>query len=167
LNRLQYWKHRWIYVFCGFILQQSLCWLVQNCVVASRLGKVFELPCDFYFEGVRLAITVFVPSIKDRELEEGKMKAVRLKGKPILLLRVSGDVYAVSNVCPHEGCSFQGGILTGYTLMCPCHGWKFDVRNGQYQEIPQVKLDFFRCKSENGRIFVEVHNKAGHTGFLL
>lgn len=97
-----------------------------------------------------------VSSIKESEVEEGKMKAVRLKGKPILLVRVGGEVYGVSNVCPHAGCSFQGGILTGYTVMCPCHGWKFDVRNGQYQEIPQVKLECYKCKIEKGKIYVEI-----------
>jgi 3-phenylpropionate/trans-cinnamate dioxygenase ferredoxin subunit len=98
----------------------------------------------------------FVSSIKEGELGEGKMKAVRLKGKPILLLRVGGEIYGVSNSCPHESCSFQGGILTGYTLMCPCHGWKFDIRNGQYQEIPQVKLSCYPCKVENEKILVEI-----------
>ena len=100
--------------------------------------------------------TVFVPSIKEGELAEGKMRAIRLKGKPILLARVGGQVYAVSNLCPHAGCTFQGGVLAGYILMCPCHGWKFDVRNGQYLEIPQVKLECFRCKTENGKINVEM-----------
>ena len=100
-----------------------------------------------------------VSSIKDVELAEGKMKAVRLKGKPILLLRVGGEVYGVSNLCPHAACSFQGGILSGYTLMCPCHGWKFDIRNGQYREIPQVKLSCYRCKVENGKIWVEIVNE--------
>ncbi|MGA2385744.1 MAG: Rieske (2Fe-2S) protein [Candidatus Bathyarchaeia archaeon] len=103
--------------------------------------------------------TNFLPSAKESELEEGMMKAVRLKGKPVLLLRVGGEVYGVSNLCPHAGCRFQGGILTGYTLMCPCHGWKFDVRNGEYLEIPQVKLECYRCKVENGRIYVEMANK--------
>ena len=97
-----------------------------------------------------------VSSVRESELEEGKMKAVRLKGKPILLARVGGEVYGVSNVCPHAGCAFQGGILTGYIVMCPCHGWKFDVRNGQYLEIPQVKLDCYRCKIENGKVYVEM-----------
>jgi nitrite reductase/ring-hydroxylating ferredoxin subunit len=98
----------------------------------------------------------YVSSVKEAELGEGKMQAVRLKGKPVLLMKIGGEVYGVSNSCPHEGCGFQGGILTGYTLMCPCHGWKFDIRNGQYQEIPQVKLSCYRCKVENGRIFVEI-----------
>ncbi len=100
----------------------------------------------------------FVPSIKEGELKEGQMKPVRIKGKPILLVRVGGDVYGVSNRCPHEGCALQGGILTGFVVMCPCHGWKFDVRNGEYQEIPQVKLECYRCKIENGKIQVEIKN---------
>ena len=98
----------------------------------------------------------FVSAIKDSDLAEGKLKAVRIKGKPVLLARVGGVVYGVSNVCPHEGCAFQGGILTGHLLMCPCHGWKFDVRTGEYQKIPTVKLQCYRCKSENGKIFVEI-----------
>jgi len=100
--------------------------------------------------------TGFVSSIKESELKEGHMKAVRVKGKPILLVRVGSEVFGVSNFCPHEGCSFEGGILTGYIVMCPCHGWKFDVRNGQYQQIPQVTLMCYRCKIENGKIHVEI-----------
>jgi len=98
----------------------------------------------------------FFPSIKESELKEGRMKAVRVKGKPVLLVRVGGEVYGVSNFCPHAGCTFEGGILTGYLVMCPCHGWKFDVRNGQYQEIPQVKLVCYQCKIENGKIHIEI-----------
>ncbi|MGA3061486.1 MAG: Rieske (2Fe-2S) protein [Candidatus Bathyarchaeia archaeon] len=100
--------------------------------------------------------TIFVSSIKESELKDGQMKAVRVKGRPILLVRRGGEVFGVSNFCPHAGCSFVGGVLTGYIVMCPCHGWKFDVRNGQYQEIPQVKLQWYRCKIENGKIYIEI-----------
>ncbi len=94
--------------------------------------------------------------LKEVELAEGKMRAVRVKGKPILLAKVSGEVFGVSNVCPHMGCQLQGGILTGYVVMCPCHGWKFDVRNGQYQENPLTTLTPYRCKVESGKVFVEI-----------
>ena len=80
----------------------------------------------------------FVSSIKDSELKEGHMKPVRVKGRPILLVRQGGAVFGVSNRCPHEGCSFERGTLKDYFVMCPCHGWKFDVRNGQYPEIKGV-----------------------------
>ena len=100
----------------------------------------------------------FVPSIKESELKEGQMKPVRVKGRPILLVRIGGEVFGVSNRCPNAGCSFEGGILKDYLVMCPCHGWKFDVRNGQYQEIKGVTLVCYRCSVENGKIFVEIKN---------
>ena len=98
----------------------------------------------------------FVATIKEEELAEGKMCAVRVKGKPILLARIGGQVYAVSNLCPHEGCAFQAGILTGYLVMCPCHGWKFDVRNGQPQQNPPTPLTSYPCQTEKGKILVEI-----------
>jgi len=100
--------------------------------------------------------SIFAATIKDAELAEGKMRGIRVKGKPVLLARVSGQVYAVSNLCPHEYCALQGGILSGYLVMCPCHGWRFDLRNGQYQEIPQVKLECYNVKVEKGKILVEI-----------
>ena len=79
--------------------------------------------------------TDFVSCLKESELKEGHMKSMRVKGRHILLVRVGSEVFGVSNFCPHAGCSFEGGILTGYLVMCPCHGWKFDVRNGEYRKF--------------------------------
>jgi nitrite reductase/ring-hydroxylating ferredoxin subunit len=105
--------------------------------------------------------TDFVASIKETDLPEGKMIAVRIKGKPILLVRQGGQVFGVSNLCPHMGCSFERGVLFDYVVMCPCHGWKFDVRNGQYQENPLTKLTCYPCKVENGKILVAVPHVKG------
>ena len=108
----------------------------------------------------------FVNSIKESELKEGQMKAVRIKGKAILLVRQGGQVFGVSNRCPHMGCEFQGGTLTGYLVMCPCHGWKFDVRNGQYQENALTTLTCYRCKIENGKVYVEIPQGKGIFGLF-
>jgi nitrite reductase/ring-hydroxylating ferredoxin subunit len=98
----------------------------------------------------------FVSFIKETELKEGQMKAVRVKGKAILLVRQGGQVFGVSNRCPHMGCSFEKGILRDYVVMCPCHGWKFDVRNGQYELIKEITLESYRCKIQNGKVYVEL-----------
>ncbi len=98
----------------------------------------------------------FAESINETELAEGHMKAVRVKGKPILLARVGRQVYAVSNLCPHAGCQLQGGILAGYIVMCPCHGWKFDIRTGEHQESPTTKLTCYLCKIDNGKLYIQI-----------
>ncbi len=98
----------------------------------------------------------FYASIKERELGEGKTHPVHIRGNQILLVKVGGEVYGVLNRCPHMGCQLQSGVLSGYILTCPCHGWKFDVRSGQYTENALTALAIYRCKVENGKIWVEV-----------
>jgi len=100
----------------------------------------------------------FASSIKESKLNEGQMLAVWVKGNSILLAKVEGQIFAVSNKCPHMSCQLQGGILNGFIVMCPCHGWKFDLRTGQYLEIPEVTLTTYRCKVQNGKIYVEIRN---------
>ncbi len=100
----------------------------------------------------------FISSIKESKLKDGQMLAVWVKGNSILLAKVEGQIFAVSNKCPHMNCQLQGGILNGFIVMCPCHGWKFDLRNGQYLEIPEVTLTTYRCIVQNGKIYVEIRN---------
>jgi nitrite reductase/ring-hydroxylating ferredoxin subunit len=101
----------------------------------------------------------FVSCLKESELKEGQMKSVRVKGRSILLVQKDGKIFGVSNDCPHEGCSLSKGILDGYLVMCPCHGWKFDIRNGQYSENKAITLASYACKVQNGKIYVEIVNK--------
>jgi len=106
-----------------------------------------------------LASNNFVPCLKESELKEGQMKRVRVSGKAILLVRQGGQVFGVSNICPHMGCSLDKGILREYLVMCPCHGWKFDVRNGQYEENKATALESYRTKIQDGKILIEIVGK--------
>jgi nitrite reductase/ring-hydroxylating ferredoxin subunit len=101
----------------------------------------------------------FVPCLKEADLKEGQMKRVHASGRSILLVRQGGQVFGVSNICPHMGCSLDKGILREYLVMCPCHGWKFDIRNGQYEENKATALVSYRCMIKNGKIHVELSSK--------
>ena len=98
----------------------------------------------------------FVPSIDEADLKDGTMKMVTVSGKHILLARIGYAVYGVSKMCPCRGCDLSKGKLEGYIVSCPCHGWKFDVRTGVYLRTKQKLLTTYRCKIENGKIYVEI-----------
>lgn len=117
----------------------------------------------FVIKEVEFSLVNFKACLKEKELKEGHMKQIRVSGKSILLVKQGGQIFAVSNICPHEGCSLDKGILHEYTVMCPCHGWKFDVRNGQFVENKLIALATYRCKIENGKIYVEAAD--GYTLF--
>ena len=50
----------------------------------------------------------------------------------ISIARVGDRLYAFDDLCPCGGtpCPLSGGLLTGTTLMCQCHGSRFDITTG-------------------------------------
>ena len=97
----------------------------------------------------------FVVALDENEIKEDSMKLVSVAGRDILLAKHAGQVFAVSNRCPHVGCSLAMGKLKEYIVTCPCHGRSFDIRNGQYQTSKQIELTSYECKTENGKIYVK------------
>ena len=98
----------------------------------------------------------FVPSINETDLKDGTMKMVTVSGKHILLARIGDEVYGISHICPCMKCDLAQGKLEGYVVICPCHGWKFDVRTGVYLRTKKKLLTTYRCKIENDKIYIEI-----------
>ena len=50
----------------------------------------------------------------------------------ISVARVDGRLYAFDDICTctDEGCPLSGGLLTGTTITCQCHGSRFDISSG-------------------------------------
>ena len=50
----------------------------------------------------------------------------------ISIARVDDRLYAFDDLCTcaDEACPLSGGLLTGTTLMCQCHGSRFDIATG-------------------------------------
>lgn len=99
---------------------------------------------------------MFAPVMDESDLKEGSMKLVDVDGTPVLLVKVSGEIFAIDNRCPHMGCGFSGGFLDGYVIVCPCHDWRFDLRTGEYEEEKEMQLTKFECKRESGKIWVKL-----------
>ena len=68
------------------------------------------------------------------ELKEGNLLKVEVKGKQIVLSMVEGKIYAIDEICTHEGGPLDEGELNGYNLKCPWHYAVFDVRNGRVSD---------------------------------
>jgi nitrite reductase/ring-hydroxylating ferredoxin subunit len=94
--------------------------------------------------------------VDDAALLEGKMVPVYPMGVNVVLARVGGVVYAVSGKCAHMACPLFTGKLNGYTITCPCHDWRFDVRTGKFLDAPELGIANYSTKSEDGKVFVNL-----------
>ena len=95
-------------------------------------------------------------ALDDAMLLEGRMTPVYPLGVNVLVVRVGGAVYAVSGKCAHMACPLSGGRLEGYTVVCGCHDWRFDVRTGKFLDAPELGLTVYPTMLEAGKVFVNL-----------
>lgn len=76
-------------------------------------------------------MVVLKTTLKKKDLEEGKLTKVDINGKSIVLTNINGKCYAMDSVCSHEGGPLEEGTLDDYTLTCPWHQGKIDIRTAK------------------------------------
>lgn len=92
-------------------------------------------------------------TIAAESLSISEARPINVNGEPLLLCRVSSDVYrCVRNECSHEGQPFGAATLDGNVLTCPHHLATFNVDNGSALKMPAVSpLELFSvAPDENG-----------------
>ena len=80
----------------------------------------------------------FVAVARVNEIEEGKVKVVRVGDAPVGIAKVDGELFAFADVCTHDDGPVAEGELDEYTIECPRHGARFDIRTGRVLSLPAV-----------------------------
>ena len=73
----------------------------------------------------------------------------------ISIARVDDRLYAFDDLCTcaERVCPLSGGLLAGTTLMCQCHGSRFDVTTGAVINGPAVEpLNVYEVQEVDGEI---------------
>lgn len=98
---------------------------------------------------------VEVPVCRVTDIPPGSMKLVRIGTTDIAVARVADEFFALSNVCLHAFGPLSGGTLDGYEVMCPWHGWRYDVRTG-HTDHPDADVRTYPVIVRDGLVFVVV-----------
>ena len=104
-------------------------------------------------------MTQWIDIGKEGEYSEEALKCVSAGDREVVICQVDGQLAAVSNICPHAGLPLSDGELRGKVLVCPFHGYAYNVLTGRntafpYEE-PPLKTFPLRC-TDAGRIEVEI-----------
>src|SRR5256714_4681998 len=106
------------------------------------------------------------------EIPSGSRKLVHMAGRDIVVFNIEGELFALSDKCPHKGGSLSRGKLTGAVtssepgsydysrsgeiVRCPWHGWEFDVRTGRsWCDPKRMRLMNYTVSVEPGAKLVE------------
>ena len=75
----------------------------------------------------------------------------------ISVARVDDRLYAFDDLCTcaDQSCPLSGGLLTGTTIMCQCHGSRFDVATGAVIGGPATEaLNVYEVQEAEGGVQV-------------
>ncbi|HXQ23733.1 MAG TPA: Rieske 2Fe-2S domain-containing protein [Candidatus Acidoferrales bacterium] len=98
----------------------------------------------------------FVRVAATSEIPAGQGKAVEVNGKTIAVFNCDGAFYAIDNTCKHQGGPLGEGELEGTTVICPWHGWTYDVTTGVSPDDPDCAVGRYEVKVEGDSVLVAV-----------
>jgi nitrite reductase (NADH) small subunit len=88
----------------------------------------------------------------------GEARVYRVDGKNVAVFRCrSGEVFATSAECPHRGGPLADGLIGGHSVICPMHGFVFDLRTGEASGRECERLARHRVSiTPNGQLTLEL-----------
>ncbi len=96
----------------------------------------------------------FVPVGAAADIAPGKSAVVQVDRTEVAVFNAGGTVYALENMCPHQGASLAEGWIEGTTITCPWHAWCFNLPDGSMTLGAWATVDSFDVKVEDGRVWV-------------
>ncbi len=96
----------------------------------------------------------FHPVAAAEDFADGKGKSVSVDGKDIAVFRIGEEFFAIGNQCPHYGAELCQGYVRSTTVMCPWHGWQFDLKTGKGLTVSGCDVESFQVKVEDGTVKV-------------
>jgi nitrite reductase (NADH) small subunit len=108
----------------------------------------------------------------ESDLPEGSHQIVTAGATEVGVYNVRGQLYALTNVCPHAGAPLCLGrvsgttsaglpyarewVLDGQVLLCPWHGWEFDMATGRpVADYPGVQpVQRWQVSVEDGSVWI-------------
>lgn len=89
------------------------------------------------------------------ELPAGQYRRVEVDGTMVAVFNIDGELYAIEDVCTHDGGQLTGGEIRGCEIVCPRHGARFDLRTGAALSPPAYEpTAVMPLRQQDGAIWV-------------
>jgi toluene monooxygenase system ferredoxin subunit len=97
------------------------------------------------------------------QLWVGQLVGVVVGGTKVLLVRLDEGVRAFEDRCAHKGLPLSQGRLSGTTLTCAAHEWRYDAASGRGLEPVSACLRAFAVRLDGDDVLVDVEAQPGAT----
>lgn len=124
-------------------------------VKTASTGQVAFIPLDQVGVSPGIKEPIWIPGGYIDDLSPGVLYTEKFEDVEVLLCIVEGEIFAMRNTCLDSILPLASGRLEAYTLICPWHGCRYDLRTGELLNDSGLKLETFPVRvGEDGRFRV-------------
>ena len=99
---------------------------------------------------------MWTPVTLASSLVPGDYAQTDVDGVIVAVFNVAGELYAIEDVCTHDGGGLAGGSVEDCQVICPRHGAKFCLRTGAALTPPAYEsVRTYKTRIHNGMIEVQ------------
>lgn len=98
---------------------------------------------------------------KTSEIIQGQAKSFKINELEIAIVNLGSKFFALSNICPHQHTrivNHTGAIIEGENIVCPMHGWTFEIRTGK-PVYGSGRLKKFEVEIRNDEIWIKLDDE--------
>lgn len=98
----------------------------------------------------------WMPVLRAEEVPAGEARVANVGHRQLAVFNVGGEILATANACVHQGGYLGDGFLDGEVVICPLHGWQFNVRSGACITRPGQQVKAYEVRVREGQVEVLV-----------
>jgi sulfoxide reductase heme-binding subunit YedZ len=164
------WKtlHMFVYLAYGLIVMHVMLGVIQYethpvFVILISLGAVWLITLHLITgtkevkkdrEKFSPAAEGFVYVGETNVFEEGRAKIFCVDKERIAVYKHENKLYAIHNVCKHQGGPLGEGKLVDGCITCPWHGYQYLPHNGQSPPPFKEKVSTYDVRVSKGKVFL-------------
>jgi len=81
-----------------------------------------------------------------------QVREVVANGRALCIANVNGSISVLDGTCPHEGGPLGEGTIEEGRVVCPWHGFSFNVQTGATSDDPDLRVEVLEAKIEDGEL---------------
>ena len=98
----------------------------------------------------------YIPVARVSDVPEGVGRKVRIEEKDLVVFNLDGEFYVFEDFC-REGADLSKAVVSEEgDLLCPYHGWKFDVREGVCAMVPDCQVRHYPVMVEGDQVLADL-----------
>lgn len=146
----------------GYVSLYTLLWDQDEAMMRSREKALGHRPTGSVAQSESLSLGLF------DDVRSKLPFTIEFAGSQFRIVELEGELVAHSTECPHLLGPLDDCSVTNGSILCPWHGYQFDVRTGRSSDgralrlcsAPRVVVD-----AKNGQVVVEgLRDGASHSG---